>query len=410
MPNSTPSHTPLVALNLALLINTLSIGSLMMAMPLGADFVAPLGMRPEHIGYISGTATLAAAAASLLAAPWLDRCPRKHALVVLVALRFLTLGACALARDGTDLLLLFVIAGALSGPLGAVLMAAMLDLIPPAERGRRLAYVAMGFSLAAIVVVPFALSVSQYLDWRSPFLITGASGLLLAGATAWWFPPLGAASRRPRQCLTTLLRHPLCRVAMLVAAVQMAGHAGLVPHFASFFQFNLGVARADIPGLYLAGGLASIVAMRLGGRLIDQGHGLLAVAGSNLTLIAVTLAGFALQWPLPLLPVFTLFMAMSSARFSATQAIVSAIPAPDQRAAFMALQNTMVSVASGAAGIASAAYLGSAADGALIGFDRLAWLAAGGILFALGGMVFILRRLRATDAASATPAEVPTGG
>lgn len=409
MPNATPTKTPLVALNLALLINMLSIGSLMMAMPLGADFVGPLGMRPEHIGYLSGAATLAAAAVSLLAAPWLDRCNRKHALVALVSLRFLCLSACSLARDGTDLTVLFVLAGALSGPLSAVLMAAMLDLIPPAERGRRLAYVAMGFSLAAIIVVPFALTVSQHWSWRSPFLITGGLGLMLALGTAWLFPTLGPASDKPRQSLTTLLANPLCQVALLVAAVQMAGHAALVPQFASYFQFNLGFPRADIPELYFAGGLASIAAMRLSGSLIDRGLPVVAVVGSNLVLMTVTIAGFALNAAAPLLLVFTLFMAMSSARFSATQAIVSLIPAADQRAAYMALQSTVVSVASGLAGMAGAGYLDSTASGALVGFDTLAWLAAAGMLFAMVGLLYILRQLRATTSTPAALATAPTG-
>lgn len=391
-------QTPRVALNLALLINTLSIGSLMMAMPLGADMVEPLAMAPEFIGTISGAATLAAAVASLLAAPWLDGVNRKHALVVLLILRFASLAACALARNGTELLILFVIAGCLSGPLIAVLMAAMLDLIPPAERGRRLAYVAMGFSLAAILVVPFSLTVAQYQGWQSPFLITGGLGLVLAAATARWFPNLPTANIQRSGNLAALLRNPLCQVALLVAAIQMAGHSLLVPHFASFFQFNLGFPRADIPELYLCGGLASVLAMRLCGRLIDQGRSVLAIGASNLLLMTVTVAAFGLQLELPLLLVFTLFMAFSSARFSASQAIVSLIPTADQRAAFMALQNTMVNVASGLAGIAGASYLSSSAGGALRGFDHLAWLTVAAISLALGGMLYITHRLSRSPA------------
>lgn len=386
-------RTSLAALNLALLINMLSIGSLMMAMPLAADLVVPLAMAPEFIGTISGAATLAAALTSLLAAPWLDRVNRKHTLVLLLVLRFGGLAACALARNSTDLLILFVIAGCLSGPLTAILMAAMLDLIPPAERGRRLAYVAMGFSLAAILIVPFALTVAQHLGWQSPFLITGSLGLALAAASARWFPNPATAIASRAGNLGTLLRNPLCQVALLVAAVQMAGHSMLVPHFASYFQFNLGFPRTDIPTLYLCGGLASLVAMRLGGRLIDQGRSTLAIGASNLGLAAITVAAFVLQLDWPLLLVFTLFMAMSSVRFSASQAIVSQIPAADQRAAFMALQNTMVNVASGLAGMAGASYLSSNSSGVLQSFDHLATVTVAAILLALTGMLYIIRQL-----------------
>lgn len=41
-------------LRLALLINMLSVGTLMMVMPLGPDLVRDIGLQGEHIGYISG--------------------------------------------------------------------------------------------------------------------------------------------------------------------------------------------------------------------------------------------------------------------------------------------------------------------------------------------------------------------
>ncbi|MEI8596428.1 hypothetical protein [Photobacterium sp. Hal280] len=48
-------------LRLALLINMLSVGTLMMVMPLGPDLVRDIGLQGEHIGYISGGATFGSA-------------------------------------------------------------------------------------------------------------------------------------------------------------------------------------------------------------------------------------------------------------------------------------------------------------------------------------------------------------
>jgi hypothetical protein len=47
----------------------LSMGSMMMVMPLGPDLVISLGMQPEQTGYFSGGATLGAALMGLIAAP-----------------------------------------------------------------------------------------------------------------------------------------------------------------------------------------------------------------------------------------------------------------------------------------------------------------------------------------------------
>lgn len=390
-----------VTLNLAMLINMLSIGSTMMVMPLAADLAAPLDMPPQYAGYIAGLAGLAAALASWLAAPWLDRFARRPLLVALAALRFAALAGCAAVQSSTQLIWLFALSGVFAGPMGATLMAAIVDMTPAAQRGRQLAYVAMGFSLAGIAVVPLALGLSQWLSWRWAFLAVGGAGLLLTLLVAMLFPLLDEhrATRRGRMRFRA---EPMWLWAMLVVGVQAGAHSLLIPHFASYFRFNLGIARDMIPLLFLLGGLASMAAMQLSGRLIDRGHTLVAVVGSNLLLMFATLIGFV--WGpmlLPLLLVFPLFMAASSARFSAAQTITAGIPAPEQRAGFMGWQNTLAGLASGAASLAGGYWLSSTPDGALVGYSSLALLSLLGVAIALFGTIMIVLGLRQPAAAEA---------
>mgnify|MGYP001163484160 FL=1 len=388
-----------VTLNLAMLINMLSIGSTMMVMPLAADLASPLNMPPQYAGYIAGLAGLAAALASWLAAPWLDLFARRPLLVALAALRFAALASCAAVQTSTQLMCLFALSGVFAGPMGATLMAAIVDMTPAAQRGRQLAYVAMGFSLAGIAVVPLALGLSQWLSWRWAFLAIGGAGLLLTLLVAMLFPLLDEhrATRRGRMRFRA---EPLWLWAMLVVGVQAGAHSLLIPHFASYFRFNLGVAREMIPLLFLLGGLASMAAMQLSGRLIDRGHTLAAVVGSNLLLMFATLIGFV--WGpmlLPLMLVFPLFMAASSARFSAAQTITAGIPAPEQRAGFMGWQNTLAGLASGAASLAGGYWLSSTPDGALVGYSSLALLSLLGVAIALFGTIMIVLGVRQPAAA-----------
>ena len=138
LPSMKPVTTTPAAIHLALLVNMLSMGSMMMVMPLGPDLVTSLGMAPEQTGYFSGGATQGAALIELIAAPWLDRVNRKPALLMLLTLRFLLLMACALVQNSQQLLVLFVLSGCVAGPLAPILMAAVLDLVPPAEPLARL--------------------------------------------------------------------------------------------------------------------------------------------------------------------------------------------------------------------------------------------------------------------------------
>ena len=389
------ASTP-AAIHLALLINMLSMGCMMMVMPLGPELVTRLGMLPEQTGYFSGGATLGAALLGLLAAPWLDRVNRKPALLVLLVLRFLLLMACALAEDSQTLLLLFILSGCVAGPLGAILMAAVLDLVPPAERGRRLAYVGMAFSLAAILIVPAALVLAQWSGWQSPFLLFGAGGLLLALLCAIWLPSLPVNRAPAGQGMRQLLGSPLCQGALFILCLQMFGHFLLIPHFANYFQFNLGFPREQIASLYLCGGLASMGTMRLCGGWIDQGRAQGAILLTSLALALITLVGFALPAGLPLYLLFTLFMALSSARASTTLAVTAAIPAPHQRAAFMSFQGSVTNVAAGLGSLFSARYLVSDEGGALHGFPTLAWINIACTLVACAGVWFLIRSLKRT--------------
>ncbi|MFQ2645912.1 MFS transporter [Aeromonas caviae] len=389
------ASTP-AAIHLALLINMLSMGCMMMVMPLGPELVTRLGMLPEQTGYFSGGATLGAALLGLLAAPRLDRVNRKPALLVLLVLRFLLLMACALAEDSQTLLLLFILSGCVAGPLGAILMAAVLDLVPPAERGRRLAYVGMAFSLAAILIVPAALVLAQWSGWQSPFLLFGAGGLLLALLCAIWLPSLPVNRAPAGQGMRQLLGSPLCQGALFILCLQMFGHFLLIPHFANYFQFNLGFPREQIASLYLCGGLASMATMRLCGGWIDQGRAQGAILLTSLALALITLVGFALPAGLPLYLLFTLFMALSSARASTTLAVTAAIPAPHQRAAFMSFQGSVTNVAAGLGSLFSARYLVSDEGGALHGFPTLAWINIACTLVACAGVWFLIRGLKST--------------
>ena len=125
-----------------------------------------------------------------------------------------------------------------------------------------------------------------------------------------------------------LLGSPLCQGALFILCLQMFGHFLLIPHFANYFQFNLGFPREQIASLYLCGGLASMATMRLCGGWIDQGRAQGAILLTSLALALITLVGFALPAGLPLYLLFTLFMALSSARASTTLAVTAAIPAP----------------------------------------------------------------------------------
>lgn len=397
-----------IAVHLAMLINMLSLGSLMMVMPLGPDLVRDLGMEASHVGYIAGGATLAAALSAVVSAPWLDRFARKPALVVLLVLRFTLLLSCAWATGPEQLIALFVLSGLVAGPMGAILMATMLDLIPPAERGRQLAYVGMGFSLAAILIIPLALECSMRWNWTSPFLLLGGAGLALA-LLCQLYLPAPIAVQRPKASLKSLLSSRLCLAALGITSLQMFGHFLLVPHFATYFQFNLEFPREQLGLLYLAGGVASLAAMRISGAWIDRGNAMTVVLASSGGLALVTLLGFAAPVGISLYVIVTLFMALSAVRSNSTMTIAAGVPPAHQRAAFMAFQGTVANVAAGLGSLFSARYLIDGTQNELLGFEHLATFYVVAGIAAGAGVLYLIRGIRQRDASLALTAEQQAG-
>ena len=355
-----------ISVHLAMLINMLSIGTLMMVMPLGPDLVRELGMEASHVGYISGGATLAAALSGFVSAPWLDRFDRKRALITLLVLRFALLLSCAWATGPNQLIAIFVLSGLVAGPMGAIL------------------------------IIPLALECSIRWNWTAPFFLLGGTGLLLA-LLCQLLLPKPAVVERPKASIRSLLGSRLCLVALGITSLQMFGHFLLVPHFATYFEFNLDFPRPHLGLLYLLGGVASLAAMRIGGAWIDRGSAVTVVLVSSGCLSLVTLLGFAAPVGISLYVIFTLFMALSAVRTNSTMTIAAGVPHAHQRAAFMAFQGTVSNVAAGLGSLFSARYLSEGPQHQVIGFEHLAaFYAVAGVVAGLG-VLYLLHGIRQRD-------------
>jgi predicted MFS family arabinose efflux permease len=367
---------------LAFAIHLVSIGGFMMLMPLGPDLTRNLHLPSDEIGLLTGWATLVAACCGLLLAPWLDRANRRTVLLLCLAGKSVLLALAAQAQHLWQLYLFYLLSAALAGPLSAVLMAAVLDLTPPAQRGRAMALLGAAFPLAAILLVPLSLQTAIWLSWRWSFGFFVAAGLALCLVTCWLMPSLPGHASAGLASLRQLLRQRDCQLAAALLALTMAAHFLLIPNLSAYFQFNLGFAREQISLLYAVGGVISLLWLQLCGRWADQGYHSALVYGSSGCLAFAALAG--LVWPL--LSVWTFFcllMAMSAVRSAVLMGSFSDIPAPMQRAAFMSLLGTVSNLAAGCGSVLASAWLGQQ-EQQLTGMAEMGLLNALAIVASLG--------------------------
>jgi predicted MFS family arabinose efflux permease len=359
-------------------VQFVNILDFMMVMPLGPDFARALGIPLAHLGIIGGAYTAAASLAGLAGSLFLDRFDRRSALLV----GMLGLGvATALGGFATGLGTLVaarVLAGLFGGPATSVALSIIADVIPPERRGRAMGTVMGAFSIASVVGVPLGLEAATRWGWQAPFFAVAGCGLVIVAGTAMLLPSLRGHLDRTeaKPPLSQLFSHPLVLMAYLTTAILMMGSFIVIPNIAAYVQGNLGYPRTGMGFLYLVGGLVSLVATPVAGRLVDRFGSLRVGSFGAFCLLIILHAGFYDYRPwLPVPGIFMAFMLAMSFRNVAYNTLVSKVPSPAERAGFMSVQSAVQHGAAALGAFASSRLLSEGGGHALVGMDRVALVA-----------------------------------
>lgn len=371
-------------------VQFVSVLSFMIVMPLGPDFTLALGIDPSLVGWITASYTLTAAASGLTAALFLDRFDRRPALAVAMGGLVLCNVAAGLADSLEGLIAARGLAGLFGGPAAALAIAIVADNVPLARRGRAMGQVMGALSVSAVVGVPLGLELANIAGWRAAFFAVALLGGVIIAAALWRLAPqrshlaeaLADGGFNPGHALIRMVRIATRATSLLALALSAAAILPgflVITNMAVFAQFNLGFPREQLGLLYMIGGTVSFVGMQVTGRLVDR-------FGSSLITLVTTLALAALLWllyydwayfALPVMLLVPLFMLFNTARMVAQNTAVSKVPAPAERAGFMALVQATTQVFAGMGSMIGAAMLETASDGRLENMPAVAALAIG---------------------------------
>lgn len=353
--------------------------------------VAAHGITAYALGVIVGVPLL-----SILGA----RFPRKGFLIVLIGAYALFNLLTAVAPTGE----VFVAARFLDGlPHGAVFGIATLvaaDLVAAERRGRAVASVLLGLTVANIVGVPAAAWLGQVAGWRASYtacaVLAGLAALLIAPFVARRPAPAQAGGKGEARVFFT---NPQVWLTLLAGAVGLGGTFAIYSYIATTVTEVAGLGAGLVPLFLLAFGVGLTVGVWAGGELASW-----SVYRTLLLSIVATAAAMLLFWAIAphgwwaLLGVF----------------LVSAAGAVTVTSLQLRLMDVAGEAATLGAAMTQAALnlgnaLGATAGGLVIsagfGYRSPALVAAGlaliGILvISLSG---VLGRQKATDAAGAAP-------
>jgi predicted MFS family arabinose efflux permease len=360
----------------------------MILMPLGPQLMRLLHISPADFGRLVSAYTLAAGAAGFATAFVIDHFDRRRMLLAIFGGFLLATLACGLARDYDSLLLARLLAGAFGGILGANVMAYLGDCIPEERRGAATGRVMAAFSLAAVAGVPLGLFLAVHFNWRAPFFFVGGTGVLLGIAALRLLPSVPARAAGPLELRGTLRavfgvgNH--WRAFALIAALMLAGFS-VIPFISPYMVGNVGLTEAQLPLIYLAGGLATLFTAPLIGRLADRhGKARTVQAVCALSLLPLFLITHLPPVALPLvLMVSTLFMVLVSGRLIPAMALVTSASSPALRGRFLSMNAALQQLAASAAAFLPTLVLAQGAGDRLLHYELVGYGAMGMTLVAL---------------------------
>jgi MFS transporter, DHA1 family, inner membrane transport protein len=354
--------------------------------PLGPFLADSLGFPPHQVGFLGSSYSIAAAVGGFVSAGFLDRFDRRTALVA-CALGFVAATAfCATATNIVGLVVMRAFAGLFAGPLWGLLIAIASDNVPPERRGAAVGILIGAYGLALTIGLPLGVMVAaSAMGWQMNFVGIAVVGLVLTAIVSW---RIGAQRRHLAELRAWSWSGQHAAMIELITArssilafllIASASYAALLisPNLAVFAVRNGGLSPERLADVYLLGGVVSVLAMPLTGRLVDSfGATPVSIAVAVITtglLGAVFIDSHAIG--LPTVPLFALIIAFQLVRSTVNQAWVTRVPAVAERAAFQALVAAVTNLAQ-AAGAASAPFLlDIAVDGQLVGMDSVASLA-----------------------------------
>lgn len=273
------------------------------AFALGTDLFVIAGILPEvardmkvsvgAAGWLVSAFAFTYAPASPVLAVLTGNVPRRGLLLTSLGV-FCAANVISALSPGYDLLLLSRVLAALGAALYMPTASSIAaSLAPPEKRGRALAMVTAGLTVAIVLGVPLGTWVAEYAGWRATFwLVAAVSAGALLGIRAW-IPRVPALQPVGWGARVALLKQPRVAAALSMTVLWTAGAFTVYPYLSALLHHETHLSLAETGWILLLFGVASVAGNFVGGHGADR-RGVLPTIAFALTLMVLTLA--TLSW------------------------------------------------------------------------------------------------------------------
>lgn len=395
---------------LAILQFTLILDFMVLS-PLGAILLPVFNITTKEFGLVVSAYAFSAGISGLLAAGFADKFDRKKLLLFFYTGFMAGTFLCAVAPSYNFLLGARVVTGVFGGVISSVSFAIITDMFRMEVRGRVMGFVQTAFAASQILGLPVGLFLAGRFGWHAPFWMIGITGTVVGLVIFIYMKPVDNhlslnSERSPFEHLVKTIFHATYLRAFLATTLLATGGFMLMPFGSTFSINNLGITIDQLPVLYGITGAFSIITGPMIGKASDKiGKYNMFVIGSIVSMALVliyTNLGITPLWILIALNV-VLFAGISS-RMIAASALMTAIPEPQDRGAFMSINASVQQIAGGVAAYAAGLLVAQTKEGLMLHYNRLGFVVVGSMLTTIFLMYMIDRLVKKkTATAGARP-------
>ncbi len=291
-PQATARHLTLAVLALAM--GGFAIGTTeFVSMGLLPQFARGVDVSIPSAGHVISAYALGVVVGAPLVAFLAASLPRRALLVVLMSAFAVGNAASALAQSYDGLLIARFASGLPHGAYFGVASLVAASMVSEGRKGRAVASVMLGLSVANVIGVPVATWLGQNLGWRTAYWLVALLGLLTVALVLSFVPSCPGDREATWRRELAALRRPQVVLTLLAGAVGFGGMFAVYTYVVPTVTEVGGLPESVAPIFLLSFGLGMVAGTWLAGRLADwsvmksmfiggAGQGLLLLAFSGL--------------------------------------------------------------------------------------------------------------------------------
>ena len=381
----------------------------MVLSPLGAMLLPTLHITTAQFGLVVSAYAFSAGASGILAAGFADKYDRKQLLVFFYAGFLVGTVFCALAPTYEFLLVARIVTGVFGGVIGSVGFAIISDLFRFEVRGRVMGFVQMSFAASQILGLPIGLLLANKFGWHSPFWMIAIFGTAVGVVIVVYMKPV--TDHLKIKTTSSAFQHLIKTFSVpdyvkgYVSTILLAtGGFMLMPFGSAFSTNNLGLTMKQLPMVYLIVGIFSIATGPLIGSISDKvGKFKVFSIGTLISCIMV-----AIYTPLGITPIWmviiisVIMFAGITCRMITSSALMSAMPEPQDRGAFMSITSSVQQISGGIASAIAGLIVYQAPNGILQRYDILGYVVIATMLITIASTYWIDKHIKKMMAIRAT--------